>query len=207
MGMIFLVILSGCKDKRTDILVFDFGSPATPNIIKRLEELHVTYKVTSDKQTIQQVEQINPKGIILSGSPSSVLEADSPKPPVEIYKMGIPILGLCYGLQVMIDQLGGQVVHCEKPEMGISRVSITGQCDILPDNMKDFNGWFLHEDCIDTLPKGFEIVGHSAKSKLAVVCSSQQKLYGVIFHPERFDKTPEATIILDRFVNNIVLQK
>jgi GMP synthase (glutamine-hydrolysing) A subunit len=201
-----LVLLCACKPDQTDILLLDYGSPATPKVEKRLNELNVRYKTISSSITIEEIKRIHPKGIILSGSPASVLDADSPKPPAEVYDLGIPILGLCYGLQLMAEQLGGQVVHCEKVEFGlIEPVKITGKCDVIPESLTNINVWYSHEDCVEALPKDFDIVAHSENTPIAIACNPKKKLYGMQFHPERFDKTPETVIILDTFVNKVVL--
>ncbi len=203
---LFLVSLCGCGDERPDILVMDFGSPATPKIIERLQELKASYVVKAEPLTLKQIKEINPRGVITSGSPASVLDPDSPRPVPELYDLGIPVLGLCYGLQLMAQQLGGQVVHCEKPEEGvILPVTMTGTCDVIPEHMNKVDVWYYHEDCVVSMPEDFEIVGRSENTQLAVACNPKKKLYGVQFHPERFDKTPQAAEIIDQFVRNVVL--
>jgi GMP synthase (glutamine-hydrolysing) len=201
---LLLMMLCGCQPRKTDILVLDYGSSATPKIAKRLAQLHVTHLVTSEKLTAEQITKINPKGIILSGGPPSVVEKSFPKPVPEIYDMGIPVLGICYGLQLMAAQLGGTVGKCQTPEIGVVPMTITGTCDLYPDNMKELKVWMFHHDCLQSAPPGFKVTGHTKHSTIAMACNPDKKLYGVQFHPERFDKSPEATIIIDRFVSHIV---
>lgn len=200
------MVLCACGKEDVDVLVLDYGSPATAKVVDRLIELGVNYQVSDEDLTIEQIKKINPKGIITSGSPASVLDPDSPRPPVAIYEMGVPILGLCYGMQLMASQLGGQVVHCETPEDGlIDKVNITGKCDIIPDGIKDINVWYFHEDCVISMPSDFQIVGYSKNTPMAIACNHKKKLYGMQFHPERFDKTPETVQIIDTFITKVVL--
>jgi len=201
-----LILLSGCDQSGPDILVLDFGSPSTPRIGQRLEALHVTYKIAPGTISAAEITNINPKGIITSGSPDSVLDSNSRKPAAAIYQMGIPVLGICYGMQLMASQLGGKVARCEVPEQKvILPVTITDKCDLFPEGTPQLKAWFYHEDCVVSMPSDFQIVAHARGSRLAAVCNPKRKLYGVQFHPERFDKAPEAAIVFDRFVNKIVL--
>jgi GMP synthase (glutamine-hydrolysing) A subunit len=208
-SLFILMILCACSEDGIDILVFDYGSPQTARVAQRLDELKVSYKVTTENMTVADIAKLKPRGIIFSGSPYSVLDADGPRPPQEIYDMGIPILGLCYGLQLMADQLGAQVERCEKSEFGvISPFKITGKCEIIPEGLKELNVWYFHEDCVESMPKDFDIVGYSSNTTgIAIACNNKKKLYGVQFHPERLDKTPDAMILIDTFVNKVVLKK
>jgi GMP synthase (glutamine-hydrolysing) A subunit len=192
------------RESKVDILVLDFGT-STTMIVERLGELDVTFTVAPWDISAREITELNPKGIILTGSGASVLDLDSPKPAYEIYEMGIPVLGICYGFQVMTHQLGGQIVHSETPETGLSKVSIIGQTDILPSHMKEFPAWFMHADSIHSVPSDFHIVGGSENNRIVMTWHPEKKFYGTLFHPERSDMAEETGIVIDLFVVEAVM--
>lgn len=206
-SIVLLIILTGCQPNKTDFLVLDFGSTATPKIAKRLKLLNASHRVSKPHLTADEIADINPKGIILSGGPASVYEPGSPKAPAEIYGMGIPVLGICYGMQLMSQQLGGSVSQCKAPEIATLPIHITDKCPLYPDNVNQLSVWMFHRDCVDRLPEGFKPLGYTKDTPIAMAFHPDKKLYAVQFHPERFDKSIEATVIIDRFVNHIVLNK
>lgn len=202
-SLVLLAFLAGCTCSTPDVLVFDFGSPSTPKIEERLDEMNVS-SLTLPALNKEQIEQLAPKAIILSGSPDFVTQANHREPDPAIYHMGIPILGICYGMQVMADQLGGKVQKCPRAEVAVKNVDVTGVCDILPPHMKEMLVWYNHEECVTEMPQGFTAVGYSSNSTLAIACNHEKRLYATQFHPERTDKTPGGRIILEGFVNKFV---
>jgi GMP synthase (glutamine-hydrolysing) len=203
--LLMMLICCGCTPHQTDVLVLDFVSASTPKIAKRLEYLNVSYIMQLEPLTLEQIKTINPKAIILSGSSQFVSDPHSPKPASGIYDLGIPILGICYGMQLMAYQMGGQVQKCRKPEIDqVLPITITGQSELIPDNLNTLHAWMFHRDCVTEMPKGFEVLAHTKDTSIAMAQDSGRRLYATQFHPERFDKSPEATVILDTFVKNFV---
>ena len=169
---------------RQMILILDFGSQYSELIARRIRETQVYSEVLSYRTTAQQLRQLNPKGIILSGGPSSVYDAGAPLSDPEIWNLGIPVLGVCYGMQLMVQQLGGEVTRAKRAEYGKASLLIDDPTDLLT-NVEDASTmWMSHGDSCVRLPDGFEILAHTENTPCAAIADHEKKLYGVQFHPE-----------------------
>jgi GMP synthase (glutamine-hydrolysing) len=172
------------------ILVLDFGGQYAQLIARRIRELGVYTELHPFNISIDVIRELRPRGIILSGGPSSVYDADAPHPSSELFRLGIPILGICYGLQVIAYQLGGEVDPSARREFGQAEVLIDDTSDLFA----GFNGeqsgprstvvWMSHGDALTKLPEGFRGIGHSRNSPICAIHDPSRKIYGVQFHPE-----------------------
>ena len=187
------------------LVIVDFGSQFTQLIARRVRELNVYCEIHPyQKVTEAFIEAVKPMGIILSGGPESVLKNESPKIPLALYTLGIPILGICYGQQVMMQQLGGQVEnHDSSAEFGRAIVQPTGNTTNI---LKGWfhNGaeqvWMSHGDHVSKIPTGFDIVGTSPRAPFAIIANNKKKLYAVQFHPE-VHHTPNGKKFYENFIN------
>jgi GMP synthase (glutamine-hydrolysing) len=166
------------------VVILDFGSQYSELIARRIRETQVYSEVLSYRTTAAQLKLLNPKGIILSGGPSSVYDDRAPKCDPEIWKLGIPVLGVCYGMQLMVKQLGGEVVKAKKAEYGKAELSIDDPTDLLTNVEEGTTMWMSHGDSCERLPAGFELLAHTDNTPCAAIAEHQRKLYGVQFHPE-----------------------
>lgn len=169
---------------RQIIIILDFGSQYSELIARRIRETQVYSEVLSYRTTTEQIKQLNPKGIILSGGPNSVYDPNAPHCDPGIWQLGIPILGVCYGMQLMVQQLGGEVKRAERGEYGKASLIIDDPTDLLTNVEDGSTMWMSHGDSCTNLPEGFEILAHTANTPCAAIADHQKKLYGVQFHPE-----------------------
>ncbi|WP_322745359.1 glutamine-hydrolyzing GMP synthase [Plectonema radiosum] len=169
---------------RQMIAILDFGSQYSELIARRIRETQVYSEVISYRTTAEQLRQLNPKGIILSGGPSSVYDAKAPHCDPEIWHLGIPILGVCYGMQLMVQQLGGEVKKSERGEYGKAALYIDDATNLLTSVEDGTTMWMSHGDSVITMPSGFELLAHTANTPTAAIANHEKKLYGVQFHPE-----------------------
>ena len=169
---------------RQMLVILDFGSQYSELIARRIRETQVYSEVISYRTTAEQLRQLNPKGIILSGGPSSVYDKGAPKCDPEIWQLGIPILGVCYGMQLMVQQLGGEVARAERAEYGKASLFIDDPTDLLTNVEDGSTMWMSHGDSCHQLPEGFEILAHTENTPCAAIAHHSKKLYGVQFHPE-----------------------
>ncbi|XWK86712.1 MAG: glutamine-hydrolyzing GMP synthase [Phormidium sp.] len=169
---------------RQIIVILDFGSQYSELIARRIRETQVYSEVLSYRTTVEQLKQLNPKGIILSGGPNSVYDPGAPHCDPGIWELGIPILGVCYGMQLMVQQLGGEVKRAERGEYGKASLVIDDPTDLLTNVEDGSTMWMSHGDSCTALPEGFEILAHTANTPVAAIAHHQKKLYGVQFHPE-----------------------
>jgi GMP synthase (glutamine-hydrolysing) len=169
---------------RQMIVILDFGSQYSELIARRIRETQVYSEVLSYRTTAEQLRQLNPKGIILSGGPSSVYDQGAPHSDPEIWSLGIPVLGVCYGMQLMVQQLGGGVERSDRGEYGKASLAIDDPTDLLTNVEDNSTMWMSHGDSVTTLPKGFELLAHTANTPCAAIADHDRKLYGVQFHPE-----------------------
>ncbi len=176
--------LGEIKLDRQIVVILDFGSQYSELIARRIRETQVYSEVISYRTTAAQLKAINPKGIILSGGPSSVYDKRAPKCDPEIWNLGIPVLGVCYGMQLMVQQLGGAVVKAKKAEYGKAELLIDNPTDLLTNVETGTTMWMSHGDSCEQLPTGFELLAHTDNTPCAAVADHQRKLYGVQFHPE-----------------------
>ncbi len=169
---------------RQMIVILDFGSQYSELIARRIRETQVYSEVLSYRTTAEQLRQLCPRGIILSGGPNSVYDAGAPLSDPEIWNLGIPVLGVCYGMQLMVQQLGGEVTRATRGEYGKASLLIDDPTDLLTNVEDGSTMWMSHGDSCQTLPDGFEILAHTENTPCAAIAHHEKKLYGVQFHPE-----------------------
>jgi len=174
----------GNKLDRQMIVILDFGSQYSELIARRIRETQVYSEVLSYRTTAEQIRKLNPKGIILSGGPNSVYDTNAPECDGEIWHLGIPILGVCYGMQLMVQQLGGKVERAELAEYGKAPLHIDDPTDLLTNVEDGSTMWMSHADSCTELPQGFEILAHTDNTPCAAIANHEKKLFGVQFHPE-----------------------
>lgn len=177
--------MQNVKCRRNDtILIIDFGSQYTQLIARRVRELKVFSEIAPCNITIEKIEQINPKGIILSGGPHSVYEQDAPSFKETVFSLGIPVLGICYGMQIMVKALGGRVCESRRREYGRTEMYIDDHKDLFFSLPAKITSWMSHTDKVVKLPAGFSPRAHTLNTKFASIGNAQKKIYGVQFHPE-----------------------
>ncbi|MBF0392748.1 MAG: glutamine-hydrolyzing GMP synthase [Alphaproteobacteria bacterium] len=188
------------------VLIIDFGSQVTQLIARRVRESGVYCEIHPfNRVTADSLAAFGPKGIILSGGPSSVTEAESPRVPQAVFEAGLPVLGICYGQQAMVEQLGGKVAGSDHREFGRAWVDVSGECAL-------FQGvwtkggreqvWMSHGDRVEALPEGFRVVGVSDGAPYAAIADDSRRFYGVQFHPEVVH-TPHGAQLLRNFTHGI----
>jgi GMP synthase (glutamine-hydrolysing) len=169
---------------RQMIVVLDFGSQYSELIARRIRETQVYSEVLSYRTTIEQLRKLNPKGIILSGGPNSVYDNGAPHCDPEIWNLGIPVLGVCYGMQLMVQNLGGKVAKADRGEYGKASLYIDDPTDLLTNVEDGTTMWMSHGDSVIQIPPGFELLAHTENTPCAAIAHHEKKLYGVQFHPE-----------------------
>lgn len=184
------------------VLVVDFGSQYTHLIARRLRECNVYCELHHYALPISKIQHLKPKGIILSGGPAAVYDADAPHVLDGFFDLGVPILGICYGLQEVAHQLGGRVVRGVKKEYGYTDIIIDSSCPLFDGVPREFSVWMSHGDKIAKLPNGFCDVAITANTDHAAVMDANRNLYGLQFHPE-VTHTQNGTKILSNFVRKI----
>jgi len=184
------------------IVVLDFGAQYSQLIARRVRECHVLSRIVPFNITPAELEQIAPRGIILSGGPSSVHEQGAPHPDPGIFEMGIPVLGICYGIQLMADMLGGSVRQAKEREYGHAVMRRTADEMLFRGMPAELDVWMSHGDRIEQLPPGFRPVGSTDNCPAAVAADPDRRLYGVQFHPE-VRHTPQGAEMLRNFVTEI----
>ena len=166
------------------IVILDFGSQYSELIARRIRETQVYSEVLSYRTTAEQLRQINPKGIILSGGPSSVYDTGAPQCDPDIWQLGVPVLGVCYGMQLMVKQLGGTVERSKRAEYGKASLFIDDPTDLLTNVEEGSTMWMSHGDSCTELPEGFETLAHTENTSCAAIANHGRHLFGVQFHPE-----------------------
>jgi len=184
------------------ILVIDFGSQFNQLIARRVRESGVYCVIEPPYIPMERIVEIAPQGIILSGGPASIYEANSPRIDQDIFHLGLPILGICYGMQFMMDALGGKVENVRKREYGFAELQVTGS-DTLLENVPPRNQvWMSHGDAITRLPKGFKATARTANTPIAAARDKRRHFYGLQFHPE-VKHTVKGTQMLRSFIFDI----
>jgi GMP synthase (glutamine-hydrolysing) len=169
---------------RQTIVILDFGSQYSQLIARRIRETQVYSEILSYRTSAEQLRKLQPKGIIISGGPNSVYDSGVPHCDPEIWHLGVPVLGICYGMHLMVQQLGGEVKRADWAEYGKSSLTIDDPTDLLT-NVEDGSiVWMSHGDSVLRLPDGFEILAHTRNTPCAAIADHQSKIYGVQFHPE-----------------------
>lgn len=180
------------------IVILDFGSQTTHLIKRRLEELGVLTQILSGDSPVAKISSLMPKGLILSGGPSSVYKKNAPQPDKRIFKLGIPILGICYGLQLIAYHLNGKVIPGKKYEFGPAILEIQKASSLFKKLPKKLPVWMSHGDEVVLLSKDFTVLGKTKTLKIAAFENKKRKIFGVQFHPE-VEHTKDKMQILKNF--------
>ncbi len=187
----------------TDIVILDFGSQTTHLIGRRLKDLGVTNVILAGNTKIDQIIKKKPKALIFSGGPASVYGRWALLPDIKVYDLKIPILGICYGSEIIAYQLGGKVVKGTKGEYGLAKLNLLGPSSFIFKGLgKNFDVWMSHFDIVEKLPSGFSGTSKTDKINFSSFEDAKRKIYGVFFHPEVVH-TQFGTTILKNFLNNI----
>jgi GMP synthase (glutamine-hydrolysing) len=181
------------------ILIIDFGSQYNQLIARRVRENHVYCLIEPPTITVNAIKRLNPEGIILSGGPSSIYEKSSPKMDPGVFKLDIPILGICYGLHFMVDTLGGSVKRAGRREYGFAELSIKSRTGIFEGIDQKTRCWMSHGDSIQQLPGGFRVWASTENTAVAAAVNRNRRLIGVQFHPE-VAHTPLGKKMLQNFL-------
>jgi GMP synthase (glutamine-hydrolysing) len=184
------------------ILVLDFGSQYTQLIARRIRENKVYSEIYPFNAPIEKIKMFKPRGIILSGGPSSVYAKEAPIPDLDIFNLGLPVLGICYGMQLMAHMLGGRVARASKREFGKAELFIDASEDIFAGLPLRTNVWMSHGDRIEKLPKDFFSVAHTVNSPIAAMADLNRHFYALQFHPEVVH-TDKGQNILRNFIFKI----
>ncbi|WP_321493212.1 glutamine-hydrolyzing GMP synthase [uncultured Desulfobacter sp.] len=166
------------------IIVIDFGSQFNQLIARRVRENNVYCQVEPADIPLEKIKELAPTGIILSGGPSSIYEENSPTIDTGIFNLGVPILGICYGMQYMVHALGGTIEQASKKEYGFAELRITPGNPLFKQMDDSFQCWMSHGDSAKTLPQGFEITAQTDNTPIAAIADYAKKLFGLQFHPE-----------------------
>jgi GMP synthase (glutamine-hydrolysing) len=203
--------MTGAPDIHADrILILDFGAQYTQLIARRVRECGVYCEIRPWDVTDDAVRAFAPRGVILSGGPESVTDAEPPRAPNAVYALGVPVLGICYGMQTMAKQLGGRVATFAVREFGYAEVTVTGESRLL-DQLQDrtnahgnavLDVWMSHGDHVDALPEGFSAMASTDAIPIAAMSDERRRFYGVQFHPE-VTHTRQGAKLLERFVREI----
>lgn len=184
------------------ILILDFGGQYNQLIARRVRECNVYSEVVPFDISIEKIKEKNPKGIIFTGGPASVYGEDSPRCAEGIFELGIPVLGICYGMQLMTYTLGGNVARADKREYGTTDVSIDNS-SLLFEGFENTNGFLMsHTDFVEKVPEGFKNIGHTSSCPNAAMENKEKNLYGIQFHPE-VNSSINGTQVIKNFLFNI----
>jgi len=187
------------------VLIIDFGSQVTQLIARRVRESGVYSEIVPFQSAEKALEALQPKAIILSGSPASTIDIGAPRAPDRVFTMGVPVLGICYGEQTMCAQLGGMVEAGHHREFGRADIEVTSNCKL-------FDGlfalgqrepvWMSHGDRVTAIPPGFRVVATSENAPFAAIADDERRFYGVQFHPEVVH-TPRGAALLRNFTHEV----
>ncbi len=183
------------------IVVLDFGSQYSHLICRRIREFSVYAELVPYDISHDELKAMNPKGVIFSGGPSSVYSEEAPVPESRIFDMGLPLLGICYGHQLIVDNYGGRVKRANR-EYGSSLLRVDDDSDLLRGVGESVRAWMSHGDEAEQIPQGFEVIGHTESAKAAAIASRPRSVFGIQFHPEVVH-TERGGEILRNFVLNI----
>ena len=196
--------------KRKAVLILDFGSQYTQLIARRVRECGVYCELHPYDVSDQFIRDFAPNGIILSGGPASVIEDETPRAPAAVYELGVPVLGICYGMQTMAAQLGGAVENGSVREFGYAEIRARGHSELLRDIQDRINAeghglldvWMSHGDKVIALPPGFKVIASNAATPIAGMADAARKFYALQFHPE-VTHSKQGRAIVSRFVHGI----
>ena len=167
------------------ILIIDFGSQYTKIIARKIREFNVYCEIHSHKITLQECKEKKVKGIILSGGPRSVFEKNAPNCDPSLYDSDIPLLGICYGMQLIAQHFGGEIKSGQSQEYGPANLLIDNNFDLFEGLWLEMSIWMSHGDSVIRMPDGFQRLGHSDSCSIAAMGNRDKNIYGVQFHPEK----------------------
>ena len=194
--------LSVSNKKIDTILVLDFGSQYTQLIARRIRESDVYSEILPWDIDESKIINLNPKGVILSGGPNSVTESYTPRVPQCIFDLAVPILGICYGMQTLAEQMGGHVISANQKEFGHSELEVVSESIIFQNLNKKINVWMSHGDQVQDLPDDFNLTASTATAPVAAMEHKDLPIYGIQFHPE-VTHTDNGQKILENFIFNV----
>jgi len=183
------------------VVVLDFGSQYSHLICRRIRDFSVYAELVPFDVSLEKIKEMKPKGIIFSGGPSSVYNSDAPMPSSEIFQMGLPVLGICYGHQLIVNNYGGKIKQANK-EYGSSLLTIDDNSDLLNEIGESIRAWMSHGDEAEQVPENFLVIGHTEKSNAAAIANKEHTVFGIQFHPEVMH-TEQGNKILKNFVLKI----
>ncbi|NQY95164.1 MAG: glutamine-hydrolyzing GMP synthase, partial [Campylobacteraceae bacterium] len=188
--------------KHVPIVVLDFGSQYTQIIARKLRESGVYSEIVPYNEKIEDIKARTPKGIILSGGPASVYAKDSYHPDEEVYKLGIPMLGICYGMQLISQYFGGSVIPADHQEYGKAKLNFEKENPIFKNTTDGQIVWMSHGDKVENIPEGFEKIATSENSPYAAIANVEKNVYAFQFHPEVYH-SDEGSKLLKNFAKYI----
>jgi GMP synthase (glutamine-hydrolysing) len=188
------------------IVILDFGSQYTQLIARRVREAKVYCEILPFRASLDEIKSKKASGIILSGGPSSVYAADAPRPDPGIWQLGLPILGICYGMQLMTEHFGGRVKKADHREYGHADIEVEHSDGIFGGLDAKIPVWMSHGDAADEMPTDFVRLAHSKNARFAAIANLESRFYGVQFHPE-VHHTPSGPKILKNFLSNVCKEK
>ena len=184
------------------VIVIDFGGQYNQLVARRVRECNVYCEIYSYKTPLEEIKAMNPKGIILTGGPSSCYEENAATCSPELFELGVPVLGLCYGAQLMMHVLGGKVERADEREYGRTEITVDTSSKLFEGVSENTVCWMSHFDYISKLAPGFKSIAHTASCPVGAHENVERNLYGIQFHPEVLH-TPEGSKMLYNFVRNI----
>lgn len=184
------------------IVVLDFGSQYTQLIARRIRDLGVYSEIKPFHTGIEEIRSLHPKGIILSGGPSSVYAKDAPLPSDDIFSLGCPVLGICYGLQIIAHMFGGTVDEAQRREYGRAPIQVDDFSDLFKNLDSSLDVWMSHGDHLTKIPDGFASIAHTGNAPIAAIKNKDKQIYGIQFHPEVVH-TPKGKEIIANFLFDI----
>lgn len=187
------------SQKHDLVVILDFGAQYSQLIARRVRECNVYSEILPFDTPLDELKKRNVKAIILSGGPSSVYEKNAPHPDKRLWESGIPMLGICYGVQLMAENLDGQVTPGSKKEYGKTELLIDDNSDLFAGLLTTIDCWMSHGDKVSSLPKGFKKLAHTVNTEFAAIGNPEKKIYGVQFHPEVVH-TPKGIEIIKNFL-------
>ena len=191
--------LSVNKKSIDTILVLDFGSQYTQLIARRIRESNVYSEILPWDIDEKKILDLNPKGVVLSGGPNSVTDSYTPRVPKCIFELNVPILGICYGMQTLAEQMGGQVVSVDKKEFGHTNLEVENKSVLFKDINKKINVWMSHGDQVQDLPDEFELIASTHTAPIAAMQHKSLPIYAIQFHPE-VTHTQDGHLLLNNFL-------
>ncbi|MBS3988495.1 MAG: glutamine-hydrolyzing GMP synthase, partial [Dethiobacter sp.] len=188
---------------REMVLILDFGGQYTQLIARRIRELNVYCEILPYTATLEQVAALNPKALVFSGGAFSVYGEGAPAVDRRLYQQGMPILGICYGMQLLAKDLGGVVRAADRREYGKTELTVLANGDLFAGLGKEEDVWMSHSDFVEEAPPGFTVTAVTANTPVAAMADSQQRFYAVQFHPEVIH-TPHGMEMLKNFLFSVV---